>query len=441
MKELKWKVASVGSILVFVCALGFSLGALAKKPFAGTTLKVIVDQLPTTQRGLDSAIKQFEKLTAAKVVLLTVPYHELHEKIMLDLVTGAGTYDLICPDGAWNAEIIESGYVIPIDEFIEELKMDPLYDFDDLVPGIESFVVRGGHWYALPVTLHTNSIMAYRKDLFDAAGLDIPSTWESYNEAARFFTESKLVQYGCVASGERDDPIVMEWMNRMLNCGGTYDARGKGCLWDENWVPTFNSEPGLEGARILKVHCDLGPPGPSTVTWDTIAKVYTDGRSASAGTWDISYVDFENPETSTVVGKSLYSFFPTKKDTKPSGMLAGRFYFVPKACRHKEAAFAFMKWATSDSTDKQIVIEGGFAPIRVSNHADPELVALYPWGKISAEVYPTLLPEPQIPEWMQIKEFLGLALSQIVTGMKTVEEALDVAAERTEKAFDKAGYR
>lgn len=441
MKKLGWKVGLVGSMLVFICSLNFSLEALAKKPFAGTTLRIVIDQLPATQRGLNFAVKEFEKLTGAKVVLLTIPYHELHEKIMLDLMTEAGVYDLVCPDGAWNAEVIESGHVIQIDKFVEELKADPLYNFDDLVPGIQGFVIRRGHWYALPVTLHTNSIMVYRKDLFEAAGFDIPSSWESYNKAARFFTESELVQYGCVASGERDDPIIMEWMNRMLNCGGTYDSIGRGCLWDEKWVPTFNSGPGVEGAKLVKIHCELGPPGPGTVTWDTIAKTYVTGRSASAGTWDISYVDFEDPKISKVVGKNLYFRFPVKKGTKSCGMLAGRFYFIPKACRHKEAAFSFIKWATSNSTDKQIVLKGGFAPIRVSNHSDPELTALYPWGEISEKIYPTLLPEPQIPEWMHIKEFLGLALSQIVAGTKTPKEGLDIAAERTRKLFEKVGYK
>jgi multiple sugar transport system substrate-binding protein len=418
----------------------------AEKPFTGVSLRLVIDQLPWVAQGLKLHVKEFEKLTGAKVIVLDIPYHDLHEKIMVDLVTQTGTYNIVLPDGAWAAEVIESGQVMNIDEFVEGLKKDPEYDFEDLVPGALDFVYRKGHWYGLPATLHSNAFMIYRKDLLKDAGLDVPVYWEDYNNMAQFFTGYKTswgdtIPYGCISSGERDDPIIMEWMNRMLNSGGTYEAEtGIGCLWDKNWNPTFHKDPGLEGAKLLLQHFSWGPPGPSTVTWDTMSRTYLEGRVATVGTWDIVFGDFENPEVSKVVGKNHYDRIPFKKGTNPSGLLAGRFYFVPKVAKDKEAVFAFLKWVTSKSVDRETVLGSSPAPIRLSNYQDPALVKRHPGLARSLEIYKVILPEPQVPEWMTIKEYLGLALSQAATGEKSPQEALSIAADRVKKLFKKAGY-
>jgi hypothetical protein len=45
-----------------------------------------------------------------------------------------------------------------------------------------------------------------------------------------------------------------------------------------------------------------------------------------------------------------------------------------------------------------------------------------------------------IPEWAEIKEHLGIALSQILSKEKGAKEALDIAATQTDKIFRKSGY-
>lgn len=425
-----------------ICGSSFA----AEKPFAGVNLKLVIDQLPWVETGLKTYVKEFERLTGVKVDVLDVPYNDLHEKIMVDLIGQTGTYNIVAPDGAWGAEVIETGQVLNIDDFIEKLKKDPLYDFEDIVPGAVEFVYRKGHWYGLPATLHSNAFMVGRKDLLDDAGFDVPVNWEDYNKATEFFTGyttswGETIPYGTVTSGERDDPIVMEWMNRMLNSGGTYIGEtGIGCLWDENWNPVFHEGPGLEGAKLLIQHFAWGPPGPTTVTWDTMTRTYLEGRTAFIPCWDLLFGDFENPEISKVVGKNNYARFPFKQGTNPSGLLAGRFYFVPKAARDKEAVFAFLRWATSKSVDKETVLASSPAPIRLSNYQDPALVDRHPGLALSMEVYKVILPEPQIPEWIEVKEYLGLALSQAAVGEKSPQEALSIAADRVKELFKRVRY-
>lgn len=410
------------------------------------TLKIIIDSLPVVA-GQRFIAANFEKETGIKVEILEVPYGELKEKIMLDIIGGSGEFDLVCPDGAWAAEVMASGYIIKMDDFIKELKADSQYDFDDLVPGGLEFCKWDGSWYGLPSTLHSNAYLITRKDLLEKAGFGVPRTWDEFDEIAEYFTgyvdpeTGEEVDYGTITPGQRDDPIIMAWMNRMLSMGGAIDGLGIGSLWDSNFEPTFHRGPGLEAAKLLMKHLiEYGPPGPTSVTWGTQTEVYMSGRAAMIAAWDVLFADFENPSQSKVVGKSNYSQIPIVAGKKGGGLLATRAFYIPKGAKNKDAARAYIKFATSKEQDKQTVLNGAPAPIRLSNFTDPDVLAKWPSMREAGKIYATLINEPLVPEWSEIKEALGIALTRAAVGEIEVGDALDEAAETVREIFERAGY-
>ncbi len=439
-------VLAIGFFGLIAIAGGDSKGGGKGGKSKDLTLRVIIDSLPVVA-GQRFIAAEFEKETGIKIDILEVPYGELKEKVMLDIIGGSGTFDLVCPDGAWSAEIMASGYILKIDDFVKELKADSQYDFDDLVPGGLEFVVWDGSWYGIPSTLHSNAYLISRKDLLEKAGFDVPRTWEEFDEIAEYFTgyvdpeTGEKVDYGTITPGERDDPIIMAWMNRMLSMGGAIDGRGIGSLWDNNFEPTFQKGPGLESAKLLMKHLiEYGPPGPTSVTWGTQIEVFMSGRAAMIAGWDVNFADIEDPSQSKVVGKTIYSQIPVLAGKKGGGLLATRPYFIPKGSKNQDAAKAYIKFATSKEQDKQIVLNGAPAPIRFSNFSDRDVLAKWPSMKEAGKIYANLINEPLVPEWSEIKEALGIALTRAAVGEIEVGDALDEAAETVREIFERAGY-
>jgi sorbitol/mannitol transport system substrate-binding protein len=62
--------------------------------------------------------------------------------------------------------------------WLEELKFDASYDVDDVLPAMRGGLSANGKLYAAPFYGESSMIM-YRKDLVDAAGMTIPDnpTW------------------------------------------------------------------------------------------------------------------------------------------------------------------------------------------------------------------------------------------------------------------------
>ena len=51
-----------------------------------------------------SMVDEFEEKTGAKVEVIDMPYTELHQKMLLDFTSGAGTYDVIDVASQWDGE-------------------------------------------------------------------------------------------------------------------------------------------------------------------------------------------------------------------------------------------------------------------------------------------------------------------------------------------------
>jgi len=68
---------------------------------------------------------------------------------------------------------------------------------------VESVKVAGGseeHMYSIPTSAN-NGVLYYRTDLFDKAGLEEPTTWEAFYEAAEKLTDSKNNEFGYTIRG------------------------------------------------------------------------------------------------------------------------------------------------------------------------------------------------------------------------------------------------
>ncbi len=81
------------AVLVAAASSAGSNSRSAAKPFDGVTVNVVTFTGPQIAEPLQRRAPAFNKLTGAKVNIITVPFSDLYEKILTDAATGTNSYD------------------------------------------------------------------------------------------------------------------------------------------------------------------------------------------------------------------------------------------------------------------------------------------------------------------------------------------------------------
>src|SRR5918995_355371 len=111
---------------------------------------------------------------------VTLEENILRERVTTDIATKGGQFDVMTI-GTYEVPIwAKQGWLLPL----ENLGAD--YDVDDLLPAIRGGLSADGKLYAAPFYGESSMVM-YRKDLFEKAGLTMPDapTWDFIADAAR----------------------------------------------------------------------------------------------------------------------------------------------------------------------------------------------------------------------------------------------------------------
>ena len=111
---------------------------------------------------------------------VTLEENVLRQRVTTDIATKGGQFDVLTI-GTYEVPIwAKKGWLVPLDDLGDG------YDIDDLLPAIRSGLSLDGKLYAAPFYGESSMIM-YRKDLFDKAGIKMPEspTWDFVADAAR----------------------------------------------------------------------------------------------------------------------------------------------------------------------------------------------------------------------------------------------------------------
>lgn len=137
---------------------------------------------PNAVAAARRSIQEFERKNPdIRLELQWVGPELLFEKVVAALTSGVGALDVIInPDAEIAMLLAAKGYLVPIDDVVEALGGD-----DFFMP--YSLLVWEGTRYAMPYASETYALW-YRKDLFEADDIAVPTTWEELEAAVRHFT-------------------------------------------------------------------------------------------------------------------------------------------------------------------------------------------------------------------------------------------------------------
>ncbi|CDM59358.1 MULTISPECIES: ABC transporter substrate-binding protein [Rhizobium] len=378
---------------------------------------------------------------------VTLEENVLRQKVTTDIATKGGQYDVMTI-GTYEVPIwAKQGWLLPLDNLGAD------YDADDLLPAIRSGLTADGKLYAAPFYGESSMVM-YRKDLFEAAGLKMPDapTWDFIAEAAKKITNKDKEIYGICLRGKAGWGENMAFRTAMSN---SFGAR----WFDEQWKPQFDQP---EWKDTLNFYVNLmkeaGPPGASSNGFNENLALFQTGK---CGMWidaTVAASFVSNPKESTVADKVGFALAPDKGLGKRGNWLWAWSLAIPASSQKVEAAEKFVAWATSKDYTKLVAEKDGWlnAPpgTRSSLYANADYQKAAPFAKMTIDsinaadpTKPTVKPVPYvgvqfvaIPEFQGIGTAVGQQFSAALAGQVSVDQALQSAQQLTTREMTKAGY-
>ena len=388
----------------------------------------------------------FTTKTGIEVEWVTLEENVLRQRVTTDISTNGGQFDIMTI-GMYETPIWgRNGWLVPLDDLSAE------YNVDDILPAMRNGLSADGVMYAAPFYGESSMIM-YRTDLMEAAGLEMPAapTWEFVAEAARAMTDRDNEIYGICLRGKAG------WGENMAFLTAT--ANSFGARWfDEDWTPQFDSP---QWAETLNFYVELmneaGPPGASNNGFNENLSLFQQGK---CGMWidaTVAASFVTNPEDSTVADSVGFALAPDTGLGPRGNWLWAWALAIPAGTDNVDAAKQFIEWATSTDYIELVAANEGWANVppgaRISLYENPNYMEV-PFAQMTLDsilsadpVNPTVDPVPYvgvqfaaIPEFAGIATDVGQEFSAALAGQQTVEEALAKAQALTADAMEAAGY-
>jgi len=410
-------------ILVFlvVALSSFSATAAAsEKPYAGTTIKYMAVAEPISDTIRNDIIPGFTEQTGIKVEMDTTDYSKLHDRQVLEL--GAGNFDVYQVDQMWIIKYTKNGWLEPLDDYIAKFNIP----VDNYYPNLLDIGRVEGKIYTFPLSAIPVNLM-YNTDMYAAAGLNAPDTWDDVLNAAKKLTDKDKGQWGIAIRGERGNPITWTFLPMLWSFGGD--------IFDSNMKPIYNSPEAVKAVEYFKNLNQYSPPG-----WHSaqdVAGLVQQSKAAQLILMSVYDASMDDATQSKVVGKVQFSEMPKGPTGNRASILGLWTIGMGKSSKNKEAAALFLNYLTQYDIAKKMAHAGTVSPTMPKIYAEPDTPKFYPvLGKILKYAKtPPLIPEAE--EWFLS---IGTALQDALSGNKTPQKAMDDSVNEVTKILEDAGY-
>lgn len=382
------------------------------------TLSWITHPAISGATGEGELLKPFEEANNVKIEIVTFPTEALGPRVQQELISRSATFDVMSvADAFWTTSVAR--FCEPLDDLIAQ---SPLPDgIEDFSPGfVQQFRIpqtADGPIMGIPQRMSC-SLLYYRKDLLEAAGLAVPKTINEYYEAAAQLTKGDL--YGVVYQGAQGQVGSLDFYEYA-------SPQGSDLLTGPDWkTAAFNNAAGVEALDIRRrlIADGYASPGVISYGFDDAINAIAQQRAAMSIMYSAYWPRFEDPGTSQVVGKVDYA--PTFSDASLSNAYPARGWCmsINGSSGNKELAWEFIKFLTDAPQQKWMAINKGNPVSRLSVLNDPELQAAVPVTAALSQALPRTKVMPNVSKLPQVYDTLGTYIGEALSGAKPAADAL-----------------
>src|SRR3954454_13605074 len=377
----------------------------------------------------------FTRQTGIGVNFTVLPENDVRDKISQEFSSQAGQYDVASLSNFEIPIYAKSKWIAPLDQYVAG---DTGFDQPDILhPMTKSLSAEDGKLYGEPF-YGESSFLMYRKDVLDAAGIQMPAkpTWQQVADIAAQVDGKQPGMAGICLRGQPGWGQVIAPLTTVVNTfGGTW--------LEKDWTAKVNAAEFKAATQfyvdLVRAHGENGAPQAGfTECLNNLvqgnAAMWYDATSA-AGSLEAA--------GSPVKGKIGYVAAPVEL-TKSSGWLYAWSWSIQQASQKKDNAWKFISWASSKQYEDLVGQRVGWSSVpagkRASTYKNPDYLKVASAFAEPTEAAistadprnPGVQPRPAIGiQFVDIPEFtdLGTQVSQYVSsaiaGQMSVDDALD----------------
>ncbi|MCC8250113.1 ABC transporter substrate-binding protein [Saccharothrix luteola] len=318
-------------------------------------------------------------------------------------------YTILNLDVVWTAEFAANRWVVELPA--KEFELDKF-----LQPAVKTAQYRD-KLYAAPV-YSDGGLLYYRKDLLDAAGQKPPKTWAELTTACQAVKATQPA-IGCYAGQfEKYEGLTVNFDEAVHSAGGdVVDSAGKAAVdspeakagldtlvtgFQQGIIPekaiTYKEEEGRRAFQAGELLFHRQWP----YQWNLAGK--TDGSSQVAGKFDVAPLPGLNGPGSSTLG--------------------GHNFAISAFGKNKATALDFIKFFTSEASQRSNLLATSQAPTLASLYEDAELIKQFPYLPTLKESILSAKPRPQAVRYGDVTQAIQEAAYAALTGAKTSDVAL-----------------
>ena len=336
-----------------------------------------------------------------------------HDDLVQHFQAKDAGYDVVDVDVVWTAEFAAKGWLQPLKD---KMALDTSAM---LKPTVDSGTYKGT-LYAAPQT-SDGGILYYRKDLVPTA----PTTWD---EMMGMCSIAKANNIGCYAGQ------FSKYEGLTVNASEAINSSG-GSVLDKDGKPSLNTADAKAGLENLaKAYADGNIPKEAiTYKEEESRQAFQDGKLLFLRNWPYVY-NLATTEGSSKVKDVLGMTALPGKDGPGASSLGGHNLAVSVYSKNKATALDFLKFMTSEETEKFYATQGSLAPVLGSLYEDKELVAKLPYLPVLKTSIENAVPRPVTPFYPAVTKAIQENAYSAIKGEKTVESALSDMQKSIESA-------
>ncbi len=415
------------------------------KPFEGETINVATYSAVTDFDFYATIIADFEAMTGITVNYVQQPVAAMDQKIPLQLSAKDASLDVFFTGSENIGSYIGIEGVEPLDAYLDDPAQTAAdYAFDDIAPAVQAACQNGGqNWCIASKT--GGAVLYYNTRMFQEAGITAPPTSpaELLDYAKRLTNDD---QSGFCTRGDKTQNLYTAFM--LWQWFYPWDNAVTGNYFDKDWNFLLSKDPNAtEFATWYRdITQNASPDGIATYLVTNCLQDFQQGRVAMWHDDSGMIGEVLDPEKSRVSEETAFTALPCQPVNPEHCSLVQPFgIWMNRASEHKGAAWQFMQWITSKSTQSAAASAGALlTPSRLSVLEDPAVIAgmpaTFPEALTTVLGQPNVALLPFIPEGVAILPPMLTGLSELNGTDRPIAEVMSDMGAGVDAIMKEAGY-